>query len=182
MRIIIFTNTIIHNRIKLSRKTVGAHFIRSLFVAFTLTTTPIYGGEWHALSYGEDANFIYETSLIEKSGLFSKEYTVWLKIKLLENKINCGAKSNFSPKQKSEYGERRAQLEDLIENGVCMQMAMKVPIEEVHKVSFGCKSKNISHITYESTNLRGEWVAPTYRIGSHPGSLGYTVMSLYCGN
>lgn len=171
MRKIVFAGAIIHGWRKFVNEKIGMRiFIKSTSIVFALTAIPIYGNDWLSISYGEDANFIYDTSLIEKSGIFSREYIVWLKIKRLENEVNCGAKPHDS------------QLRDLVRYGACIDVAMKLPMEEVHKVSFECKRKNISYVTHESTNLRGQWVAPTYRIGSHPGSLGYAVMSLYCGS
>ncbi|MGQ7959062.1 hypothetical protein ACUTAF_15350 [Pseudomonas sp. SP16.1] len=182
MQRIVLTGAIIHDCKKISRKTAGMIFIRSIFIACTLTAIPAHSGEWHALSHGEDTNFIYETSLIEESGVFSKEYTAWLKIKRLKNEISCGTKPQDYELQEGGQGLVGALSQDLVNYGYCMQRAMKAPMVEVHKVSLECKNKNISHSAYESTNSQGEWVAPTYRIGSHPGSLGYAVMSLYCGS
>lgn len=179
----IFASAIIHGWRRFVNEKVGVRFfIKFTSIVFALTVIPTYGGDWLSIGYGENSNFIYDTSLIEKSGIFSNNYIVWLKIKRLENEISCGAKPHDSQLQEGGQVVARALSQNVANYSYCMQRAMQVPMEEVHKVSLECKTKNISHVTYESTNSRGESVLPTYKIGSHPGSLGYTVMSLYCGD
>lgn len=146
----------------------ATRIITSLIASTTITA---FANEWSTIQYGSDSLTVYEVSLIEESGIFSKDFIIWLKATHAIDESSCGTAPPYNTGAISS---------ESIKYGMCRQNLLKEPKEEVFKVSFNCKNKNIVAIPSSSTNFAGNYTPPTLQIGTHPGSLGCTSLKHYC--
>lgn len=127
------------------------HTPKSLLILTSfLLTQGAYADEWQPFQGTPENKGIYETILIEKNGIFSKEVIIWLRATFSLDEKN----SNIFTK-----------------NGIK---------QSVYKLSLNCSKKNIGYLESSSKNHYDKPVASSLNIGNHPGSLGYALIQHYC--
>ena len=109
-----------------------------------------YADEWKHFQDMPENKGVYETILIEKNGVFSKEVIIWLRATFSLDEEN----SNIFTKNEIK--------------------------QSVYKLSLNCSKKNIGHLESSSKNHFDKSVASSLDIGNHPGSLGYALIQHYC--
>ncbi len=138
--------------------------------AFTiLLALPLYANEWITLNYTSNEAATYETSLIEERGFFSKDFSAWLKVTYEIDGDACGEK----PANGSDLGV-------FYTYNKCKEEISSKPKETVYKTSINCDKKTIEPAVSSSVNIHGDFIHPSLQVGSHPGSLGYTLIEHYC--
>ena len=149
---------------KKSRKSM-----KKTFAALTiLLTLPLYANEWIALNYTSNEAATYETSLIEEQGFFTKDFSAWLKVTYEFDGDACGEKPTST-----DFGV-------LYTYNKCKEDMSSKPKETVYKTSINCDKKTIESAVSSSVNIHGDFIHPSLQVGSHPGSLGYTLIEHYC--
>lgn len=121
-----------------------------LILTYFLLTQGAYADEWQHFQDMPENKGIYETILIEKNGVFSKEVIIWLR-------------ATFSLDEKN--------------SNIFTKNEVK---QSVYKLSLNCSEKNIGYLESSSKNHFDKPVANSLDIGNHPGSLGYALIQHYC--
>lgn len=144
------------------------HTPKSLLILTSfLLTQGAYADEWQHFQDMPENKGIYETILIEKNGIFSKEVIIWLRATYSLDEKNC---NNLE----STYDTK------LSAKNMCIMFRKNEIKESIYKLSLNCSKKNIGYLESSSKNHFDKPVASSLDIGNHPGSLGYALIQHYC--
>lgn len=155
------------------------------FVILASISVSANAEEWLSFQYGNDDGVSYETSLIEKSGFFSKDVSVWLRATYSINENECGAaptapnishNADFASLASRAFAMQSAQRD----YSICMQNLSRKNKVAIYKLTFNCDDKSIMAVPTTVTNYLGESVGSQFHVKDHPGSLGYEVIKHYC--
>lgn len=155
------------------------------YLATATLFTAAYADDWEHFQYTSDGGAIYETSIIEESGFFSKEFDIWLRATFEINESKCGsaptpASLNYSTDSSEIIRRALASQETQRNYSLCMKNLEKKNKVAIYKVNFSCEKKRINANPTTVTNFRGEPVPPELYIKDHPGSIGYEIIKHYC--
>lgn len=144
------------------------HTPKSLLILISfLLTQGAYADEWQPFQGTPENKGIYETILIEKNGIFSKEVIIWLRATFSLDETNC---NNLEGSDDTTLSAK----------SMCMMFRKNEIKQSVYKLSLNCSKKNIGYLESTSKNHFDKRVASSLDIGNHPGSLGYELIQHYC--
>ncbi len=135
----------------------------------TLLTTTVNAEEWQRVQDIPGDKGVYETILIERTGLINKEVSIWLRANYKLDESSCAKNSSDSLSEKTQSM-----------NVYCIARTKNEPKESVYKVTLNCSDGKVSHTLHSSINHDGKPVHDDLNIGEHPGSLGFSLLQYHC--